>query len=111
MPNGGLDGWRLYIDKVIIENNPTCIEPTSPTVVNTTATSATLQWTDNNTPPATQWEVLVLPAGSAEPLPSLPVGTGILVNSNPALITGLDSSTNYVYFVRAICSDKLVLYS
>ncbi|WP_374552032.1 choice-of-anchor J domain-containing protein [Flavobacterium sp.] len=105
VPNGGLDGWRLYIDKVIIENNPTCIEPTSPTVVNTTATSATLQWTDNNTPPATQWEVLVLPAGSAEPLPSLPVGTGILVNSNPALITGLDSSTNYVYFVRAICSD------
>ncbi|MCA0349307.1 MAG: choice-of-anchor J domain-containing protein [Bacteroidetes bacterium] len=105
VPQGGLDGWRLYIDKVIIENNPTCIEPTALTVLNTTATSAQLSWTDNNNPSATQWEVLILPAGSAEPLPNLPVGTGILVNANPALITGLQSSKNFVFFVRAICSD------
>jgi gliding motility-associated-like protein len=105
VPQGGLDGWRLYIDKVIIENNPTCIEPTALTVLNTTATSAQLGWTDNNNPLATQWEVLILPAGSAEPLPNVPVGTGILVNSNPALITGLEPSSEFVFFVRALCSD------
>jgi len=105
VPQGGLDGWRLFIDKVIVETNPTCIEPTALEVLNTTATSAYLGWFDNNAPEATQWEVLILPAGSNEPLPTLPVGTGILVNSNPALITGLDPSTEYVFFVRAICSD------
>lgn len=106
VPQGGPDGWRLYIDKVIVETIPTCIEPTALEVLNTTATSAYLGWTDNNAPEATQWEVLILPAGSNEPLPSLPVGTGILVNSNPALITGLEPSTSYVFFVRAICSDN-----
>lgn len=104
VPAGGLDGWVLYFDKVIVETNPSCIEPSALVVINTTSTSANLGWTDNNTPSATQWEVLILPAGSAEPLPGLPVGTGIIVNSNPALITGLDASSEFVFFVRAICS-------
>jgi hypothetical protein len=109
VPQGGPDGWRLYIDKVIVETIPTCIEPSALEVLNTTATSAYLGWTDNNAPEATEWEVLILPAGSNEPLPSLPVGTGIEVNSNPALITGLDPSTSYVFFVRALCLCCVIL--
>ncbi|MBM6498640.1 choice-of-anchor J domain-containing protein, partial [Flavobacterium macrobrachii] len=105
VPQGGPDGWRLYIDKVIVETIPTCIEPSALEVLNTTATSAYLGWTDNNAPEATEWEVLILPAGSPEPLPSLPVNPANIVNINPAPFTGLESSTEFVYFVRAICSD------
>ncbi|TDP60263.1 choice-of-anchor J domain-containing protein [Flavobacterium dankookense] len=104
VPAGGLDGWEVLIDKVIVESNPTCIEPNTLTAV-TTATSALLGWNDINVPTATQWEVLILPAGSPEPLPSLPVNPANIVNINPAPFSGLASSTEFVYFVRAICSD------
>lgn len=107
VPPSGPDGWRLYIDKVIVENIPTCFEPTSLEVLNTTATSAYLGWTDTNTPPATRWEVLVLPAPViGDPLPSLPVNQDYVVSVNPVLITGLESSKDYVYYVRALCSDN-----
>jgi len=102
IPAGGLDGWRLYIDKVIVENLPTCFPPTTLTATNITSTSASLGWTDTNPTPATQWEVYYVIAGSPEPLPS---ATGTLVSANPALITGLNPGTKYDFYVRAVCSS------
>jgi gliding motility-associated-like protein len=102
VPQGGLDGWRLYIDKVVVEDLPTCFPPINLTVSNIEATSALLGWTDTNTPtPATQWEVIFVPLGDPEPLPS---DTGEIVSFNPALMTGLLPGTAYTYYVRAICS-------
>jgi gliding motility-associated-like protein len=102
VPQGGLDGWRLYIDKFIVENLPTCYPPINLTVSNIEATSALLGWTDTNTPtPATQWEVIFVPQGDPEPLPS---DTGEIVSFNPALMTGLLPGTAYTYYVRSICS-------
>ncbi len=103
VPQGGLDGWRLYIDKVVVENIPTCLPPINLTVSNIEATSALLGWTDTNSPtPATQWEVIFVPQGDPEPLPS---AVGQIVSFNPALMTGLAPGTAYTYYVRAVCSS------
>jgi len=102
---GAPAGNRLYIDKFIVENIPTCFEPTALQVLSTTSSSAYLSWTDTNTPPATQWEVIVVEQGSSEPLITLPVNQDNLVSVNTIQFTGLQSSTFYTYYVRAICSD------
>ncbi|WP_162126977.1 choice-of-anchor J domain-containing protein [Flavobacterium phycosphaerae] len=102
VPAGGADGWRLYIDKFIVENLPTCFPPINLTVSNIEATSALLGWTDTNTPLATQWEVIFVPQGDPEPLPS---DVGELVSFNPALMTGLLPGTSYTYYVRSVCSS------
>lgn len=105
VPSGNIDGWRLYIDRVIIEENPTCFEPNTISTVNTTTTSAEFSWTDNNSTTPQQWELLVLPFDSPEPEFNLPVGTGSIATSNTTTISNLNSSTQYILFIRAICSD------
>ncbi|NMH26499.1 fibronectin type III domain-containing protein, partial [Flavobacterium silvaticum] len=86
---------------------PTCPQPVNITSATTTGT-ATIQWTEVG--PATQWEVWVVPSGSAVPIP----GTGNIVVMDPAvnpityntledygvLIPGL-----YDFYVHSICSD------
>ena len=105
VPPGGLDGWILYIDSVVIEELPTCIEPDNIITANATTTSVEFSWTDSNNTTPSQWEVLILPFGSPEPELNLPVGTGILVTTNPVLISNLSPTTQYVCFIRGICSE------
>lgn len=90
-------GW---VANVTCSPAPTCPnKPTTLTATQVTSTSALLGWLETGT--ATQWQVLVLPAGSPVPAPGT---TGIVVNSNPALITGLNPSTPYTFFVSALCT-------
>ena len=77
---------------------PTCPQPTNLTVTGIGMNSANLGWTEAGT--ATQWEVFVVPNGSAVPAP----GSGTVVNTNPYTFTGLTAATNYQFYVRAICS-------
>jgi len=102
---GVLDGFRLYIDRIIIENIPTCFESTNIAMTSNSTTSAEFSWTDNNNTPPQQWELLALPFGSDEPNHYLPVGTGSLVTTNPATISNLIPTTRYTLFIRAICSE------
>jgi gliding motility-associated-like protein len=95
-------GW---VANVLCLPPPTCAEPISLTATNITTTSALLSWTqplnpDNST--ATTWEVFVVPAGS--PIPIGNQAGAITTTTNPFLVTGLLSGTNYTYYVRAVCS-------
>jgi gliding motility-associated-like protein len=82
---------------------PTCLKPTGVVVTNISLDSATVSWTDNNTPAATSWDVLVLP--STDPAPG-PTATGWTnVSTNPYALTGLSAATCYKVYVRAKCSD------
>ena len=100
VPAGGLDGWRLYIDNVIVEDLPTCPEPTNIAASSVTSNSASLSWTNGNT--ETGWEVLALPCGSPAPTAA---STGFVSTStNPFTLTGLSSATCYNVYIRAVCS-------
>jgi gliding motility-associated-like protein len=100
VPQGGLDGWRLYIDNVIIEDLPTCPEPTSITASNVLSTTATVTWTNGNA--ETAWEVITLPCGSPAPTATT-TGTSVTTGS-PYNLTGLTPTTCYDVYVRAVCS-------
>ncbi|MPT34677.1 MAG: hypothetical protein E2604_06220, partial [Flavobacterium sp.] len=98
--SGIRDGWDAT---VTCGPPPTCPKPKNLSATNMTQTSADLNWQEMGT--ATQWEVIVLPAGSAPPAPG---ATGVIVNTPPpftysgppALLPGRP----YDFYVRAICS-------
>jgi gliding motility-associated-like protein len=98
---GSGQGWSA---NVTCSPAPNCLKPTTLTATNVTSTSALLGWTEPSPTTVTQWEVLVLPFGSPAPLPS--TTGGIIISSNPSLITGLLPGTQYTYYVRGICSTS-----
>ncbi|MEC4004597.1 T9SS type A sorting domain-containing protein [Flavobacterium sp. SUN052] len=90
-------GW---VANVTCAPPSSCPKPNAIVVSNTTYTSANFTWTETGT--ATQWEVLLLSAGTAPTATS----TGTIVNSNTYLATGLNFNTTYNFYVRAICSTS-----
>ncbi len=73
----------------------TCPAPTTLTETNITTTSADIDWTEDGT--ATTWEYVYGVAPVPEP------ATGTSTTTKPVNLTGLTSSTNYDYWVRADC--------
>lgn len=96
VPNGGLDGYYLYIDDFIIEAIPTCPDPSGLSAGSILGTQAELSWTDNAG--ASLWDIELGTSGFS---PSgTPTQTGV---SNPYTYTGLSATTDYEYYVRANC--------
>ncbi|MCF6131347.1 fibronectin type III domain-containing protein [Flavobacterium wongokense] len=83
---------------------PTCARPVLLNATFVSQTSATLGWTQLANPDgsfATNWEYLILPAGSP-----IPTGSGIPVSAPgapPIVQNGLAPGTAYVFYVRAMC--------
>lgn len=94
-PAGAIDNIDLRI--------VTCPKPTALGASVPTQVGATLNWTENGT--ATNWEVYVIPAGQAAPTDA---SVGVNAPSNPFVYTtpALQPSTNYVYYVRALCGTN-----
>ncbi|MEC4049150.1 T9SS type A sorting domain-containing protein [Flavobacterium sp. SUN046] len=90
-------GW---VANVTCAPPPTCVKPTLVVTTNTTLTSTTIGWNENNT--ANQWEVLVLPFGSPTPTATQ---AGISCSTNPFIISGLSAGTSYIVYVRSNCSS------
>jgi hypothetical protein len=98
VPNGGLDGWRLYVDNVIIEDIPTCPDPTNLEAINMNATTGTLTWDPGFN--ETAWDIVVQAPGAGAP-----TGTGVPVTGTPSYpMTDLEPSTSYEFYVRANCA-------
>ena len=93
---GTSTGW----DATVLCTPPiTCFKPTSVTVSNITGTTASVSWTESGS--ATQWQIIALPVGSNVPSLSF---TGVNATS-PFLLTGLNPSSTYTFYVKAICSS------
>ena len=85
-----------YVDNITLELLPSCPVPTNVTEVSTTTTSVELSWTENGS--ATAWLIEYGPAGIAPG-----EGTTVEATSNPYIVTGLNHSTNYTFYVRSDC--------
>lgn len=95
-------GQMLVIDKVVIEDIPSCPAPNNIAISDIIDTEAKISWDANGT--ETSWDVYVQP----EELPA-PVGDGDAqylhnTSSNPYTVTGLTPAIRYEYYVRSVCS-------
>lgn len=96
-------GW---IADVTCGPPPSCRKPNALTSANIGLNTADLSWNQLQNPDgstASNWEVLILPAGSPPPTAT---STGWIATSNnaPFNATGLTQATCYDYYVRAVCS-------
>jgi len=84
-----------------------CSKPTDMTAV-TTTNSATLSWTDNSTPAATQYALYIVPTGGPAPTNNPSTPATISPVGNPYELTLLNGapltpSTSYTYYVKTLC--------
>ena len=86
-----------YIDDITVDMAPSCARPDNLTATNATSNSVDLAWHDRAN--ASLWEIEYGPAGFTQG-----TGTTVIANSNPFTLTGLPSSYQGEYYVRAICS-------
>ncbi|AGC76613.1 putative secreted protein (Por secretion system target) [Nonlabens dokdonensis] len=77
---------------------PSCADPSSLTVSNLTSTTADLGWTELGT--ATAWDVEIVDVTGGGMATGTPTASGV---ANPYGATGLMSSNNYEFYVRANC--------
>ena len=88
------DGWEATIDCI---TPPPCADPAFLTATNVTASTASLGWSQIG--PVMVWDIEIVPAGT--PPTGVPTVSG--VTDNPYLATGLDSNTEYEFYVRGQC--------
>ena len=88
---------HLYIDDFLISNITACSNPSNITLSNIVSDGVQIAWTDNAG--ANAWEYVVQTAGTG-----MPTSAGIATSTNPTIVSGLTSETDYEVFVRASCS-------
>lgn len=93
----GSPGTELHAG-VVNCTAPSCPMPVD-IEVDFTQTTAEVSWTEQGD--ATEWEVIILPAGSGEPEGD--EEEIVLTEDNPYTFEDLDSATSYEVYVRAIC--------
>ncbi|MDY2586132.1 fibronectin type III domain-containing protein [Winogradskyella aquimaris] len=87
----------VFVDNFRVRGIPTCPEPTDLTSTNLSLTETEVGWTETGT--STVWNIEYGPAGFTP-------GTGTLVTgvtTNPFVLTGLTSDTDYDFYVQAEC--------
>ena len=105
VPNGGLDGWRLYIDNVIVEDIPSCVEPNTILASNVTSSTVDLSWTDGSGGLQFDYEYAIQAPATGEP-----TGAGAQIGDVTVVGEGFDidgapltPNTLYEVYVRADC--------
>ena len=91
--------WYAYVDDFTLDYIPTCVSPRNVFASDATSTSITLDWVDIT--PAMEWQIEYGPQGFTR---GSSAGTSLSAYTHPILITGLDTLTNYDFYVRPICS-------
>lgn len=93
----GTTSQYIYIDDFKWEAIPTCPWPTALQASNIQDVQATFAWTEMGS--ATEWQIEYGATGHTP-------GTGTIIpgiTTNPYTVTGLNGSTVYHFYVRAIC--------
>ena len=95
-------GNNIYIDEIVVENSPSCDNPTALVSSAITASGATVSWTPPTVLPANGYEYYysttnVSPTGAA-------MGSTAAGITTATIISGLLPSTTYYFWVRSVCS-------
>lgn len=102
---GGFSSYGIGVDDLIIENQPSCLEPTAGAASNITATSADFTWTPGAA--ETAWDIEWGADGF-----TLGTGTQVLgLTSAAASITTFASGTAYDVYYRADCGGAQSAWS
>ncbi|WP_144282892.1 fibronectin type III domain-containing protein [Chryseobacterium echinoideorum] len=91
----------LYVDDIIVEVNPTCIEPTALTSSSVTPFTATVSWSAPATTPANGYEYYLSTSNTPPTASTTATGTA---TSTTVDLSSLASSTQYYIWVRSLCS-------
>lgn len=86
---------------------PTCPKPSNIMVSGLTTDSGTITWSDNTSGSATEWQVVIQPAGSGYPLNGSEI-VNQTVYATTYNFSGLDSGTAYEVYVLAVCDASTV---
>ncbi|WP_052184247.1 choice-of-anchor L domain-containing protein [Psychroserpens sp. Hel_I_66] len=89
----------VFVDNFRVRAIPSCQEPTNLAVSNVTGDSVDITW--NAGGPETDWEYVVIPAGSGPP-----TGSGTSTTLTAITESGLDFDTDYEVWVRANCDAE-----
>jgi len=92
-----------FVDNIMVDFIPTCPKPKNLTASNPTTNSIDLAWNEMGT--ASAWEIEYGPMGFNQG-----EGTVISASSNPFTVNGLEHSSGYDFYVRAVCSSSDISY-
>ncbi|MCY0977579.1 fibronectin type III domain-containing protein [Chryseobacterium wangxinyae] len=93
--------YNLYVDDILVEVNPSCIEPNALAVSAVTAFTATATWAAPATAPAGGYEYYLSTSNTAPVSTTVATGTSASATLN---LTSLLSSSTYYLWVRAVCT-------
>ncbi|MBD8083820.1 fibronectin type III domain-containing protein [Chryseobacterium caseinilyticum] len=98
--------WYLGLDDFKLRVAPSCLDPQGFTVVSTTTTSTTVQWTVSNPAPANGYDIYYS-TNPATPLATV-IPQYVGVAGPTQLINNLLPSTTYYIWIRAKCSPTSI---
>ena len=99
VPPTAAEGYAIYVDAIVVEENPDCDAPLNVTLDNITSESAEISW-DPGASQETQWEYVLQEAVADQPTES-----GTLIDTSSILLEGLVQGAEYDFYVRAACDN------
>ena len=94
-----------YIDNVVVDEMPDCLNPISVQASNLGSQSATLSWTEAGT--ATQWRTLC----STTPITDFSGTTPATVTTPSISYNTLSPNTTYYFYVQSVCGSDFSAWS
>ncbi|RYD54459.1 MAG: hypothetical protein EOP56_19155, partial [Sphingobacteriales bacterium] len=103
----GNGGYDIYMDKVRVEQTPTCFPPSAVTATNPSLSGGTISWTAPalGTPANYEYEVRTSGAPGSGSTGLAASGT-VNAPTVSAAITGLTAETAYTVYVRSFCGGS-----
>jgi hypothetical protein len=99
VPSTDTEGYAMYVDAIVVEEMPDCDIPINISVSNESLDSANVVWSAGFSE-ETEWEYVVQLA-ELDP----PTGQGTVVENTELVLDGLQSASDYTFYVRAVCSE------